>query len=462
MSADVHRSGRATAVILLSILAPGVNVFITATILPTVMAEIGGLPLYAWVTIAYSVTSIVGSAASSAAARTLGLRAALVLAAMVFMAGTVVCAVAPSMVVIVVGRAVQGAGGGMIIGLVHALVRAVFPAHRWSRMLATISVAWGISALTGPAIGGMLAAAGLWRTAFWGALGLAALPLVLGWDLLPTRPSREAARPRLPLGRLGLLCGAVLALALISNQEGLLARAALLAVAGVAVERALTLDRRAPHRLFPSHMLSLSQPIGRCFWMIFLIAMSVSPIGMYLSLFLQVIHQASPAVAGYVFAGHSLAWTVASIVTTRVPADRVRFAMAGGSVVLAAGLASLALTIAPGPTAAVAVAIVLEGSGIGLCWAHIGNRVLEVARPGEEEATASLIPTPPLFAVACGGALAAFGAAAVGLTRDAPPPVAAAAGQALYGLFAVLPLGAGVIAWQLGAPRLAARPSEAP
>jgi predicted MFS family arabinose efflux permease len=461
MSADVHSSGRASAVVLLAILAPGVNVFITATILPTVVAEIGGLALYAWVTIAYSVTSIVGSAASSAAARALGLRAALGLAAFVFMAGTVVCAMAPSMAVIVIGRAIQGAGGGMIIGIDHALVRAIFPPHRWSRMLATISAAWGISALTGPAVGGLLAAAGLWRAGFWAALVVAALPLALGWDLLPARRRSDGERPRIPLVRLGLLCGAVLSLALISNQGGWLARAALIALAAVAVERALAFDRRASHRLFPSNMLSLQEPIGRCFWMIFLIAMSVSPIGMYLSLFLQVIHEASPAVAGYVFAGHSLAWTVASIVTTHVPADRVRFAMAGGPVVLAAGLAALAVTIASGPTTAVVAAIVLEGSGIGLCWAHIANRVLEVARKGEEEATASLIPTTQLFAVAFGGALAAIVAAAVGLTRDATPPVAAAAGQALYGLFAVLPLGAGVIAWrQLGAPRHAARASE--
>jgi MFS family permease len=457
MSADVHTSGRASAVVLLSILAPGVNVFITATILPTVVAEIGGLALYAWVTIAYSVTSIVGSAASSAAARTLGLRAALCVAAATFMAGTAVCGAAPSMAIIVLGRAVQGAGGGMIIGITHALVRALFPAHRWSRMLATISAAWGISALTGPAIGGMLAAAGLWRAGFWAALVLAAIPLALGWDLLPPRPDAGGARPRLPLLRLALLCGAVLALALIGNQHGVAPRAALLTIAAVAVERALALDRRAPHRLFPSNMLSLRQPLGRCFWMIFLIAMSVSPIGMYLSLFLQVIHHASPAVAGYVFAGHSLAWTVAAIASSHVPLTRIRVVLAGGPVLLASGLATLACTIAPGPTAVVAIAIVLEGSGIGLCWAHIGNRVLEVARKGEEEATASLIPTTQLFAVAFGGALAAIVAAGVGLTRDATPPIASAAGQALYGTFAVLPLGAAMIAWRLGAPRAAGR-----
>jgi MFS family permease len=446
----------AAAVVVLAILAPALNLFLTVTALPTILADIGGLALYAWTIIAYSVASIVGSAASAAVARRFELRGALLAAGGVFVAGSAVCGAAPSMLVVVLGRAVQGLGGGMITGVVHAMIREVFPSHLWSRMLATISVAWGVAALTGPLLGGLLAEHGRWREAFWAMIPFVAGVVALAWRLLPARP-RRARREAAPLGRLLLVCVAVLALAFVANTETVATRALLLLTMAASIAAALALDARAPARLFPSGMLSLRRPIGRCFWTIFLVVMSVSPVGIYMSLLLQRVHGASPAVAGYVFAGHSLAWTAAAIVTARVPAHRVRLAIVAGPFIVAAGLGALFLTIDGGPLPAVAVAIVMEGAGIGTCWAHIGSVVFASARPGEEEATAALVPSTQLFAISFGSAVSGVIASAVGLTRDASPAVAAATGEALFGAFAGLAVVAGAIATRL-APAAPPRP----
>ena len=80
------------------------NTFITATVLPSVVAEIGGLGLYAWATTAYAVASIVAAAASSVVMRGLGTRITFVVASATLAVGTTACAVAPSMEVIVAGR----------------------------------------------------------------------------------------------------------------------------------------------------------------------------------------------------------------------------------------------------------------------------------------------------------------------------------------------------------------------
>ena len=165
----------AGAVVLLAVLAPAFSLFVTATALPSILADIGGLALYAWATIAYSVSSIVGSASSSAVARRRGSRGGLVIANALFVFGSAVCATASSMSILVAGRAVQGVGGGMVVGVVHAMIREVFPAHLWPRMLATISVAWGVAALTGPFVGGVLAQVGLWRAGFWGTIPFVAI-----------------------------------------------------------------------------------------------------------------------------------------------------------------------------------------------------------------------------------------------------------------------------------------------
>ena len=439
----------AGVVVLLAILAPAFSLFVTATALPSILADIGGLALYAWATIAYSVSSIVGSASSSAVTRRRGSRGGLVIANALFVLGSAVCATASSMSILVAGRAVQGVGGGMVVGVVHAMIREVFPAHLWPRMLATISVAWGVAALTGPFVGGVLAQVGLWRAGFWGTIPFVAAVGVMAWRLLPEHRRREARAERLPLGRLLLICAAVFFLALVANATSVAPRILLLAATALAVAGALRLDARAAMRLFPSDMLSLGRPVGRCFWMIFLIAMAASPIGIYMALLLQTIHGASPAIAGYVFAAHSIAWTCAAVVTARIPARRVRAALVGGPFLMAAGLAGLFVTMPRGPVAAIAVAIVVEGMGIGLCWAHVGHVVLGSARADEEEATAALIPSTQLFAIAFGGALSAIIAAAAGLTREVSPAVAATAAQALFGAFAFAALAAGLISTRL-------------
>ena len=90
-------------------------------------------------------------------------------AAAVLVAGTSVCALAPSMPILVSGRGQQGLGGGMMTAAVHGVVREVFPERLWARMLATISGAWGLAALSGPAVGGVLAASasGAGRSGRW-------------------------------------------------------------------------------------------------------------------------------------------------------------------------------------------------------------------------------------------------------------------------------------------------------
>ena len=444
----------AAAVLVLAILAPALNTFIAATVMPSAVADIGGLPLYAWATIAYSVASIVGSAASAATARRRGLRNAFVVAGAIFIVGSLVCGGAPSMLVLVGGRAVQGFGGGMIVGIVHAMVRAVFPQPMWARMLATVSLAWGIAALIGPSVGGVLAQLGLWRAAFWATAPFVAGSLMLAWRLVPEGAAGRGDGGEVPLARLLLLCGGVIALGSIGNTRSVAARIALAVVMLVAVAGALHLDARARHRLFPTGMLSLRRPIGRCFWTIFLIAMSTTPTGIYTSLFVQVVHGVSPAVAGYVFATHSVSWTAAALVTTRIPVGRVRLALILGPLLLAGGLSSLYFSMGAGPVAMIALGLAVDGVGIGTCWAHIGHVILGSAQEREEEATAALLPTTQLFAIAFGGAVCGIVANAVGLSHAASPDVAVAAAHALFAIFAALALAAGVIASRIvPAPR---------
>src|SRR4051794_37936769 len=147
-----------------------INIYIATTILPSVVADIGGLPFYAWNLTLFVIGSIVGAALTARALERLGHRHVYRLALICFGLGTLLCAIAPSMAVLLVGRTVQGVGGGLLFALSYALIQALLPEVLWARALGLVSGMWGIATLVGPLIGGVFADLGAWRAAFWSLL----------------------------------------------------------------------------------------------------------------------------------------------------------------------------------------------------------------------------------------------------------------------------------------------------
>ena len=97
------------------------------------------------------VASILGSALSARLLGGYGARSAYLVASLFFIAGAALCALAPSMPVMLAGRTVQGFGGGLIFAL-YAMINHVFEQRLWPRAMALISAMWGIA--TGGAGGG--------------------------------------------------------------------------------------------------------------------------------------------------------------------------------------------------------------------------------------------------------------------------------------------------------------------
>ena len=105
-----------------TVLAGGValyatNEFLTISLLPSAVAEIGGQRFYAWVTTVYLVASVVAAMTVSALLVRLAPRGAYLASAAAFGVGSVMCALAPSMEILLVGRVVQGGAGGLLAGL---------------------------------------------------------------------------------------------------------------------------------------------------------------------------------------------------------------------------------------------------------------------------------------------------------------------------------------------------------
>ena len=185
-----------------TVLAGGValyatNEFLTISLLPSAVADIGGQRFYAWVTTVYLVASVVAATTVSAVLARIGPRWAYMSGLGVFGLGSLLCAMAPTMELLLVGRVVQGAAGGLLAGLGYAVINSALPQSLWTKASALVSAMWGVGTLLGPAAGGLFAQFGSWRWAFGVLVALSAAIAAL----VPSRcpPARATAR-RCPTG----------------------------------------------------------------------------------------------------------------------------------------------------------------------------------------------------------------------------------------------------------------------
>lgn len=422
-----------------------VNVYIATTILPSVVADIGGLAYYAWNTTLFVVTSILGSAISPQVIESLGLRRAFLFALAVFALGTLVCAVSPSMAVLLLGRTAQGLGGGLLLGLSYSAVRVVFEERLWSRAMVLVSSMWGVATLAGPAIGGIFAQTGHWRLAFWSVLPIAAGLAMLVCTQIAAASRSERQPVRAPLGMISLLIVSVLAVSLGSLSDQLGWNAAGIA-AGLLITGCIAwLDDRSAVRLFPSGSYSPFTRLGSLYACIGLLSIGVTT-EIYIPYFLQLIHGKSPLAAGYWTALMSAGWTLGSFLSSGRPTRLANRLMLIGPIVSAVSLLLLAVMLpmtglSEGGRDAYGLMLPLLGVGVGVgfCWPNMLTRVYKSAPPGQENIASAAITTLQLYAMAMGAALAGMVTNAAGFTDPGGVTGARQAAWALFAVFACAP-----------------------
>lgn len=118
------------------------SVHVVATILPSAVAEVGGVERFAWTTTLALVGAILSSVCATAVASKVGYRCAYWAALTVFAIGSGVCAAAPTMTLLLCGRLLQGIGGGLLTALAYASIRRTLPAGLRTRAIAMLSGVW--------------------------------------------------------------------------------------------------------------------------------------------------------------------------------------------------------------------------------------------------------------------------------------------------------------------------------
>jgi MFS family permease len=437
------RHGVYTLLLNIGILFFAVDTFLINTLMPSIVADIGGVAFYAWAMMLYLVGSISGAASYGPLRARIGGRRAFAVAGAVFSLGALGCSLAPAIGVLLVSRLFQGVGGGMIIAGSMAFISVLFEPRLRKYAVAVTNATWIIAALLGPVQAGLFAHAGWWRGAFlvYVPIGAAFLIGVL-WKIPKSADQATAGSQALPfpVWRVGLLALGVLCVSVSGLTGSAALRAALIAAAGLLVWFAFNRDAQAANRLFPSQPLSLTAPVGLAYWGHMLISASFISVSIYLPLVLTVLHGIAPLYVGLANGLMSIGWSIAAALTAGLHGRSERAAVIAGPLCLMAGSVGLAIVAMAGAHFVwVLVLAPLVGVGIGIFYVHMTVRAMGVARPGEESITASSLSTIRALGMAFGAAVAGTLGNVAGLQQLATPEIVSTAVTWVY-LFNVVPM----------------------
>lgn len=168
--------------LLLTMFLAAIDQTIVATALPTIGREFQDVTNLSWVITAYLLASTAVAPVFGTLCDIYGRRAMIITALSLFIAGSVACALAPNMTVLILARALQGFGGGGIMPVVQTVISDVVSPRERGQYQAYFSGVWMLAGLLGPVIGGFFADHLHWSMIFWINLPLAVAGLAL---LLP-------------------------------------------------------------------------------------------------------------------------------------------------------------------------------------------------------------------------------------------------------------------------------------
>jgi EmrB/QacA subfamily drug resistance transporter len=346
---------------------------VVGTALPRIAADIGGLDWYAWVFTAYlvpiaAVTPVVGKLGD-----VYGRRRLLVVGIGEFVVSSALAGLAPSMEVLVIMRALQGVGAGMLTAGALAAVGDLFPPAQLGKYNGMMSGVYALASVVGPVLGGLVTDAVGWRWVFLINLpvGIVALWVVLRHFRPPARASARAREPLDLGGAVLLVATLVAALAVFGGLEHIGERspvptlAAALATVGLGV-LFVRAERRAAAPILPLSLLA-NHELRVLLVVTFGSGMAIYVLAIFTPLMLQGSLGLSPSAAGLAMTpmvlGLVLGGVVGGIRLGRT--GRYKQGIAAGLAIATLGAVALAWHASTPSVAGVSAWLAVVGLGIG-------------------------------------------------------------------------------------------------
>lgn len=204
---EPERTGEATSApapinrnLVLSVLVLGAFVIILNqtllnTALPAFMTDFGITANSAqWVTTVFMLVNGIMIPTTAFLIQKFTTRTLFMTAMGLFSAGTILCALAPTFAVLLAGRVVQAAGGGIIIPLMQTILFAIFPRNKRGTAMGTFGLVIAFAPAVGPSLSGWIVDSFPWQTLFWMMLPISVIAMLVGYFILANVTERTFPR----------------------------------------------------------------------------------------------------------------------------------------------------------------------------------------------------------------------------------------------------------------------------
>lgn len=432
--------------------------------MPIVARDLGGLELYGAVFSAFFLGSLIGITIIGGLIDERGVLFPFVLGLGLFAVGLLVCGFATSMPMVVVGRFIQGIGGGAVPPVAYVAIGRSLPEHLRPRMFATLSGAWVVPGLIGPAIAGFVAETWHWRAVFLGLLPLIALAGTMASRAMRSIPKavepdsgadmearvgvRRAQARRCALAVATAVGAGILTTGLLQSDPAIL-----LPMAGLGI----AVGSFAFQRLTPAGTLRLARGYPAAVLLRGVLTFAFFCVDANITLLLQEVRGWSAFAAGIALSGATVTWSIGAWYQSRHShrTGPERFVRIGFPVV-AFGMAGVLLALVPAVPAWVAIPFfAVAGLGMGLSYSQFAIIVLRDAPPNSQGAVTAAVTLSDALGIALGTGIAGALIAAAVRAGSGPGPglgaaIAMGVGVALLGFLAAPRL------WRRGFPAAAA------
>lgn len=405
---DLEHRALSSGILLAMTLVAFENLAVVA-IAPAMAQSLNGLALYGWIFSAQLLASLFSIVLAGQQADRFGPARPFLLGLSFFALGSLLAGLAPTMLLLIFGRVLQGLGGGAMSVALYVAINLAYSDQIRARMIAIMSTAWVLPALVGPALAGLVAELLGWRFVFLGILPLVAVvaAMTIGAFLRLGR-RQEAVQSRGFMALVLVVATGVLLVGLSLNRGWLFGLMVL--GGGLVVLPSL-------HRLLPAGVLRLAKGLpstiaARGFFYAAFIGVEA-----FLSLMLSSVHGFSALFTGLAIATGAISWTLGSWLQDhwdkRSPKQRHLRILLGSSLMTLGLMVQLAALYASAMPLLISLSgWLLAGLGIGIAHATTSVLAFSLAPKGEEGQVSAGLQLADTFmaalATGLGGAVFAF------------------------------------------------------
>ena len=360
--------------IMLAMFLSALEQTIVAPALPTIGRALGDVELLSWVVTAYLISTTVVTPLFGKLSDIYGRRRMMLVSIGVFVLGSVACALAPSMEALIIGRVLQGVGGGGILPLAQTVIADLLSPRERPLIQSYTSAMFLAASILGPVLGGLLTDHLHWSLIFWVNLPIGLVALILTDRALRRLPRND--RPhRLDLAGAALMVAAALSLLLALAWGGVRYPWTSLTILGLFAASAVlwaTFAWRLRYALEPFIPLTmLAEPVVLGISMAgFFSIGTIVGLSIFIPIYVELVLQHSPSASGLVLIAFMVGATIGSMVAGRLMPKLEHYKRVP-VLAMPIGIATMIVfALAPGDLTLIEATLLLAvgGAGVGPMW----------------------------------------------------------------------------------------------